>query len=241
MARSETSHPGSSTRPPARDHIVVIGQAARDLALRVDRLPEAEDSAVVSERIERLGGKGANVAVGLRQLNPAARVTLVAVLGTDASGDHAFADAVDSGLDTTHMVRRGRTALLVDLVERDGHRRLLEDVPSDSQLAPADVHAAAGAIRTADTVVLQLQQPADALLAAIRSARDAGARVVLDGAIEGRARDELLAGASVVRADARETLLLGSRRRVAGRRAARSRPPARVGSGCRCGVRARRG
>lgn len=186
----------------------MVGQAGRDLVLRVDALPDAEGSTTVSERIERLGGKGANLAVGLRQLNPATRVTLVAVLGADASGEHALGDAADSGLEVEHVVRRGRTALLVDLVEADGDRRLLEDVPSESELTGDDVHAAGDAIRAADTVVLQLQQPAEALLVAARAAANAGARVVLDGAIEGTARDELLAVASVVRADALEARLL---------------------------------
>ncbi|MDR5699572.1 PfkB family carbohydrate kinase [Agromyces aerolatus] len=214
MGSTETSDAASGSLAPRRDRdrdrdrIVVVGQAARDLVLGIDALPEAEGSTPVSERIERLGGKGANLAAGLRQLNPATRVTLVAVLGTDASGAHAFDDAADSGLDVDHVVRRGRTALLVDLVESDGTRRLLEDVPPEAELTTDDVIAAVAAMRDADTVVLQLQQPAEALLAAARAAVDAGARLALDGAIGGAARDELLAEASVVRADAREAALL---------------------------------
>lgn len=191
-----------------RGGVVVVGQGARDLVLRADDLPDSGMSVPVSERIERLGGKGANIAVGLRQLNPDLVPSLIAVLGTDTAGALAHSEASDAGLDSRYVVRRGRTALLVDLVTSDGERRLFEDVPAESLLSPADILPASEAFHGASIVVLQLQQPADALLAAARLAAQAAAQIVIDGAIEGEARDELLAMASVVRADAREARLL---------------------------------
>jgi ribokinase len=191
----------------AQDRIVVVGQVGRDLVLRIDEaLPEPGGSVPVAERIERLGGKGANQAVGLRQLG--AEVALIGVVGEDAAGGQVLDDALGSGLDTRHVVRRGRTALFVDIVEPAGKRRVLEDVPAEALLTADDVHGAANAIRQAGTVSLQLQQPPDALLAAANLAFESGARIVLDGAVEGPARDELLALADVLRADAEEARLL---------------------------------
>jgi ribokinase len=46
----------------------VVGQLARDLVLSVDDLPEPGSSADATGRLEQLGGKGANQAVGLAQL-----------------------------------------------------------------------------------------------------------------------------------------------------------------------------
>jgi ribokinase len=187
------------------EQIVVLGQATRDLVLRVTAIPDVGESAFVEQRIERMGGKGANQAVGLRQLCPG-RVTIIviAVVGTDPAGDLVLGDAAGSGLDIEWIIRRGRTALIVDLVDPDGSRRLLEDVPPESLLTERDVAAAGEAVRSADFVVLQLQQPTGALLAAARIAAEAGSQIVLDGGIEGAARDELLGMAHVVRANARE-------------------------------------
>jgi ribokinase len=184
--------------------IVVVGHAARDLVLRSDGMPEAGGSTTVEQRIERLGGKGANIAVGIRQLNPEASVRLVAALGIDDAGDAAHAEAGDAGIDMTHVVRRGRTALLVDLVTADGERRLFEDATPESFATLDDIAGAAEVLRGAAIVVLQLQQPGDALVEAARLAHAGGARIVLDGAIEGDARDALLALATIVRADAQE-------------------------------------
>ena len=51
----------SEPQPP----VVVIGQIARDLVLVVDEVPGPSGSTDVRRRRELLGGKGANIAVGL--------------------------------------------------------------------------------------------------------------------------------------------------------------------------------
>ncbi|GAA3598743.1 PfkB family carbohydrate kinase [Agrococcus terreus] len=192
-----------------RARFVVVGHAGRDLVLEVGGLPEAGGSTEVRRRIERLGGKGASIAVGLRQLAPEAEVVLVAALGDDDAGARAVEEARALGVGTARLARRGTTALLVDVVD-DGERRLLEDVTDASLVTVADVEVAAGDIRAADLLVLQLQQPVGALLAAARIAADAGVPVLLDGAVEGDARDALVGMAAAVRADAAEAeLLLG--------------------------------
>ncbi len=183
--------------------VLVVGQIGRDLVLVTDAFPGEGGSAQVSRRLEMLGGKGANQAVGLRQLG--ADVALLAVSGQDAIGSELIDSAREDGIDTAAVGRRGPSALLVDVVDGAGHRRLLEHVPSTSLVTVADVRAAAQAITTADTVCLQLQQPAAALREAARLATETGARIVLDGGIDGEARRELLAAAHVVRADAHET------------------------------------
>jgi len=196
----ETRHPG---------HVAVLGQLARDLVLQVDAVPDAGGSSPVRQRRELLGGKGANHALGLRQLGNA--VELIAVAGDDPAGASALHEAVEQGIGVACAARRGTTALLVDVVDSGGARRLLEHVPGDALLTADDVHRASAAITAADTVCLQLQQPAEALLAAAEIATRAQARIVLDGAIEGDARDELLTRARVVRADAAEAELLTGR------------------------------
>ena len=96
--------------------IVVVGQVGRDLVLTVEELPAAGSAAAVLERQELLGGKGANQAVGCRQLG--AEVGLVGVVGTDPAGEAVLAQAAGDGIDVGAVVRRSGapTALLVDLV-----------------------------------------------------------------------------------------------------------------------------
>ncbi|MGZ3144608.1 PfkB family carbohydrate kinase [Lentzea chajnantorensis] len=186
--------------PGAVDNIVVVGQIARDLVLVVDEVPGSGGTSQVRQRREMLGGKGANIAVGLAQLGAA--VELVGVVGEDGVGERLVARAAADGIGTAGVVRRGVSALIVDLVA-DGWR-YLEDLrePVREDDLPLDVIAAAKA------VVVQLQLPPEVALKAARSARGV---VVLDGAPE-EFRDELLACADVLRADHREAELLTGRK-----------------------------
>jgi ribokinase len=181
---------------------VVVGQVGRDLVLEIDRLPRGGRSTTVRQRRELLGGKGANQAVAMLQLG--CPVALVGVLGDDPAGDLILAQAVTDGLWISGIARRRevQTALLVDLVERGGSRRLLEDVPGPTLLTADDVAAAAPLLERARAVVLQ--QPGVALRAAVAAA-GRGALQVADGAPpDDETRDALLDSVQVLRADAVE-------------------------------------
>jgi ribokinase len=186
--------------------VVVVGQIGRDLVLRCAELPESGGSAPVVERREMLGGKGANQAVGLVQLG--VPVALIGVVGDDPPGASVLRQASDDGIDTRGVVQRGDTALLVDVVDAPGSRRLLEDIPDSSLVTVNDLDRAAAVVDAAEIVSLQLQQPPDTVLAAARRAHERGARVVADGAPEQSIREELMQWVHVLRADAKEAELM---------------------------------
>jgi ribokinase len=201
-----------------RDTIAVVGQVARDLVLCVADAPGPGGSATVLERRELLGGKGANQSVALAQLG--VPVALVGVVGADEVGDRLLAQARTDGVDVTHVVRRAgaTTGLVVDVVDRHGDWRYLEDLPADVSLTEADIAAAAPALLAALGTIVQLQQPSRAALAAARRTHEAGGFVVLEGSpADDERRDELLATADVLRADAKEAgLLVGAELRDTG-------------------------
>lgn len=156
--------------------VTVVGQIGRDLVLRSAGLPAAGGSTRVVQRRELLGGKGANQAVGLAQLG--VPVALIGVVGDDDAGAAVREQAARDGVDVSGVIERGETALLVDLVDEPGSRRLFEHIPESSLLTPADVQRCEARIAGSDMVSLQLQQPAEAVLAAARTARRHGAQHV---------------------------------------------------------------
>jgi ribokinase len=193
-------------------HVVVVGQLARDLVLLVDQMPDPGAAADVRLRREMLGGKGANQAVAAAQLG--CSVALVAVAGDDRVGDDLLAQAREDGIDVSRVVRRAgaATGLIVEALDRDGRWRYLQHLPDEVLISETDVMAAESLITGAHGVLVQLQQPTVAALAAARSARAAERFVVLDGAPrEDEHRRALLAAANVVRTDAQETGLLTGR------------------------------
>ena len=183
--------------------VVVAGLVCRDLLVRVEQLPDS-GSAPVTDRAETLGG-AANIAVGARQLGLSAG--LVGVVGQDDAADLVLTRARDDGIDVSGVVRRtgATTPLVVAVVTADGTHRLLEDVPADCLLTPADVRAAAPLLTSARAVVADLQQPDDAAAETVRLAALAGAAVVLDGAPDDPdAFAALLPSVTVLRADDEE-------------------------------------
>ncbi|MGY2003925.1 PfkB family carbohydrate kinase [Blastococcus sp. SYSU DS1024] len=191
--------------------VVVLGQIGRDLVLRLPQVPAAGGSAPATGRRELLGGKGANQAVALTQLG--VPVALVGVVGDDAAGRDVLAQAAADGIDVSGVVTRPgtSTALLLDLVEDGGRRRLVEHIPPGALLTPADVAGAAEQLAACQVLSLQLQQPGAAVRAALARVPPT-ALVVADGAPEDPAtREAVLARADVVRADAIEAELLVGR------------------------------
>jgi ribokinase len=191
---------------------VVVGQLARDVVLLVDRMPEPGSSVEVRLRRELLGGKGANQAVALAQLG--LDVALVAIAGDDRTADEMLDQAHRDGIDVTHVFRRPgvATGLVLETLDAAGLWRYFEDLPPEVRLTVPDVEAAADALRAADAVVVQLQQPPPVTLVAARLAREGGALVVLDGLPDAGGRDDLLLLADVLRADNRESAeLVGAR------------------------------
>jgi len=190
---------------------VVAGQVARDLVLKVEQLPDEGSSADVVERLEMLGG-AANQAVGCRQLGWSAG--LVGVVGDDDVGRALLAAAGADDLDIAGVSVRqgGATALYVDVVEADGTRRIFDHVPEDVLLTAADIVAAEPMLSAARAVLIQLQQPSEAVLAAIDIAARGDALVVVDGFPEdSRVLETVLSSADVIRADVAEAPTLVGR------------------------------
>ncbi|MEO3779294.1 PfkB family carbohydrate kinase [Micromonospora sp. B11E3] len=188
---------------------MVVGQVARDLVLLVDEVPGPAGTAPARRRRELLGGKGANQAVGLAQLG--ARSGLLGVVGDDDVAERLLARARADGVDVRAVLRRTGTptGLILDLVDAHGRWRYVEDLPEPTLLTEADVTGAADAVRAARAVLVQLQQPPAAALAAARIGRAAGRLVLLDGEpTDEETAGELLALADVLRADGREAGLL---------------------------------
>lgn len=189
--------------------VVVIGQIGRDLVLRTDGPPTPGDSTAILRRSELLGGKGANQAVGLAQLG--VPVALIGVVGDDHAGTSVLRQAQRDGIGVGGVLRRGTTALLIDIVGRAPERLLLEDVPDSSLVCVADLDRAAASWDGADTVSIQLQQPPATALEAAQRGRGRGLRVVADGAPAPQIRADLLASVDVIRADATEASLIAGR------------------------------
>lgn len=104
--------------------LITIGDLVEDVVVRVtDPLNLASDTPAVITR--RRGGSAANVAVAAARLGHGAR--FVGRVGDDPVGTALVAEIAAGGVDTTAVVRRGRTGTILVLVDRAGERTMLTD------------------------------------------------------------------------------------------------------------------
>jgi ribokinase len=168
--------------PSDPPRVCVVGSSNIDLTFRAARLPRPGETLAGSGLQVGFGGKGANQAVMAARLG--ARVAMVGRVGRDVFGEHMLANYREQGIDTTFVaVDASRPSGAAAIVVDDAARNCILVVPgANGALTPADVTAAAPAIRGADVLLCQFEVPLEATLEAFRLARAAGVRTVLNPA-----------------------------------------------------------
>jgi ribokinase len=181
-----------------RPKIVVIGSANTDMLIQLDRLPRPGETVLGGRFTTAAGGKGANQAVAAARAG--GDVTLVARVGRDVFGEQALAGFRRDRIETRWVARDtgAPSGVALIFVARDGENSIAVAGGANARLSPADVQRAAGAIRAAGSVVLQLEIPLPTVEAAARLAAAAGVRVILNPAPARSLPDRLLRRVSIL-------------------------------------------
>lgn len=163
-------------------HIVVVGSANVDLTTFTDEFPRPGETIFGREFKLGFGGKGANQAVAASLCG--ARVSMVARVGDDLFGPATIRNFEARGIDTTHVcVTPGVASGVAPIfVESSGQNRILVVKGANDHLSPPDIDAAAGLLRSADCIVLQLEIPLETVYYTLRFARRHGVRSILNPA-----------------------------------------------------------
>ncbi len=163
--------------------VTVIGSINSDITIATDSLVKPNETIVgQSDYILSQGGKGANQAVAAAAAG--ATVAMVACVGDDSFGESAIADLKKSGVDCSHVrtIAGASTGMAAVLVDKAGNNMITVAPGANGRLGVDDIHAAEALIRASDNVLLQLEIPTAAVEAAMRVARAAGVRVILNPA-----------------------------------------------------------
>jgi ribokinase len=173
--------------------VCVVGSSNIDLTFRAARLPRPGETLPGHGFQLGFGGKGANQAVMAARLG--AQVRMVSRVGRDVFGEQTLAHYRAEGIDTSHVrADAERPTGVASIVVDDAARNcILVVAGANGALSPDDVRAAAEAIRGADVLLCQLEVPVETTAEALRLARSAGVRTVLNPAPALPLPDELLA------------------------------------------------
>ena len=172
--------------------VCVVGSSNLDLTFRMPRLPQPGETLAGQSFQLGFGGKGANQAVMAARLG--ARVTMITRIGRDVFGEQTVHNFQQHGIDTTHVLRDEErpTGTAAILVEPGGQNCILLVAGANAALTPADVRAAAEAIRECGILLCQLEVPLETTQEAFCIARAAGVRTILNPAPAAPLPDDLL-------------------------------------------------
>jgi ribokinase len=191
-----------------RPRVSVVGSFNVDLVFGAPRLPERGETLAGSAFGMFIGGKGANQAVAAARAG--ARVDMIGRLGDDAFGRDVLGALEEEGVGLRNVVRDPHegTGVAGIVVEPHGGNAIIVVPRANMRLTEQDVRKARGAIAASDVLLLQLEVPLEASLAAAKIARQAGVRVLLNPAPAQTLPDALYALVDVLTPNESETLFL---------------------------------
>lgn len=170
--------------------ILVVGSLNADLVVRTPRFPNPGET-ISGEDLHIIpGGKGANQAVAAARQG--ASVAMVGRVGNDSFGPSLIRNLEQNNVDASHVQTDSQSAsgTAIIVVDANGQNSIVLSPGGNGKVSPADV----GSVSFADyrLLLLQLEIPVEAVLAAARAAKASGLRVLLNPAPARSLPDELI-------------------------------------------------
>jgi ribokinase len=166
-----------------KQQICNVGACFTDLIAYAPRMPGPGETLVGTKFATGFGGKGANQAVQAARLG--AKVMMVSKLGDDTFGNDTLANFKEQGVDATWVTRvAGMSSGVAPITvnEQTGQNAIIIVPGALDHLTGADVEAAREGIRHCGLLMVQLEAPMEATIAALRIAREEGLMTLLNTA-----------------------------------------------------------
>jgi ribokinase len=161
--------------------VLVFGSINMDLVVRTPRLPRPGETLTGQDFFTAPGGKGANQAVASARLGPP--TSIVGRVGEDVFGEALRASLSDSGVSAAAVAACAGPSGVAVIAVDDAAENTIVVVPGANGLVGAeDVARLEALLEGARVLLLQLEVPLEAVLAAALAARARGTTVVLDPA-----------------------------------------------------------
>lgn len=172
--------------------IVILGIFVADTAFRADRQPKMGETILGTSFLLGPGGKGSNQSVAAGKAG--GKATFITRLGRDAFADLARSIWADAGV-TPSVTEdpESYTGAACIIVQNDtGQNAIIVAPGAAGRISVQDIEARRDLIAGAKVFITQLEQPIAAAEHALRIARGAGVRTILNPAPAADLSDDLL-------------------------------------------------
>ena len=170
--------------------ILVAGSLNTDLVVHTPRFPQPGET-ISGEDLQVIpGGKGANQAVAAARHG--AQVSMLGRVGTDNFGDFLLENLKSNNVDSRYVQRDdASTGTATIIVDANGQNSIVLSAGANGKVSPADMESASFA--GFELLLLQLEIPIPAVVAAARQGRQNGLQIILNPAPARDLPEELLA------------------------------------------------
>ncbi|MCX6032030.1 MAG: ribokinase [Chloroflexi bacterium] len=202
-------------------HIVVFGSLNMDLVIQAPRHPRPGETLTGGPFRTIPGGKGANQAVAAARMG--GQVTMIGAVGADGFGDELIANLAAAGVDTSRIDRSPEaTGLALITVSESGENTIVLAPGANGTVSARTAWENEDVIAAADALLLQLEVPLSAVLAAVQIAGRHRVPVILNPAPARPLPVELLHHVSYLIPNEHEAALLAGLPTGAGEEATRA-------------------
>jgi len=161
-------------------HILVVGSINMDLTITAPRQPRMGETLTGGGFRTSPGGKGANQAAACALLG--AEVRMLGCVGNDIYGDELISSLTEKGVDCDAVSRAGCSTGVAVITVVDGDNCIVLDEGANGRVTEEMITEHEALFKWADAVLLQLEIPLGAVLAAARLGKKHGAQVVINPA-----------------------------------------------------------
>ena len=189
--------------------VLVVGSLNMDFAVYTDRRPKAGETVMAQSMKLVPGGKGANQAYALGKLG--ADTSMIGAVGTDTFGEQMLANLENVGVATDGIkkIAGTETGKAFIEIEKNGQNSISVIAGANAAVDEDLVKAQEEKFAKADAMVMQLEIPMPAVVAAAKLAKKHGKTVVLDPApARNDLPDELWAQVDITKPNETELALL---------------------------------
>jgi ribokinase len=189
-----------------------------DLVVSAERMPAIGET-ISGKTIHYIpGGKGANQAVGCARLG--AEVHMIGAVGDDMFGSVLMSEMKNNGVRADGIGIIERTPTGIASILHTSEDNCIVIIPgANGEMTPSRVEQSASFIAQADLLLVQLEIPLESVRAALRIARSAGVRTVLNPAPARDLPEDLLKLADYITPNETEFASLGGFKETDGQEA----------------------
>lgn len=162
--------------------VLVFGSINMDLVVQTPHLPALGETLTGHSFATIPGGKGANQAVAVARLGVPTK--LIGRIGGDAFGQDLLKDLQTSGVGCEQLLidQDTHSGVAVIAVDKAGENHIIVVPGANGRVDETDVDRFKPLLQQASVLMLQLEIPLSAVVAAAKAAKAAGVTVILDPA-----------------------------------------------------------